>query len=231
MSKLISMIFALLFASHAAASIVITGTRVIYPSNEDEVTVKLSNNGKGPVLIQSWIDDGNADATPDSIKVPFVITPPINRVDAQKGQALRVSFTKETNLPNDRESLFWLNVLEIPPKGATNKSDNKLQIAFRTRIKLFYRPSSLEGNSTNAAENLRWELNDNDLVAINNSPFYVTLLGVHSENAKVGDINSMVPPFGRLNLKVESGRFLNGKEFTYSYVNDWGAAKKVKSKI
>ncbi|MBM0493198.1 fimbria/pilus periplasmic chaperone [Aeromonas jandaei] len=231
MSKFMSIIFALLFANQAAANIVITGTRVIYPSDEGEITVKLSNNGKVPVLIQSWIDDGNINASPDSLRVPFVITPPINRVDAQKGQVLRVSFTKEKELPKDRESLFWLNVLEIPPKGEKHKGDNQLQIAFRTRIKLFFRPSSIEGNSTDAAEKLQWAFDGNDLVAINNSPYYVTLLEVHDGKNKTGDISEMVPPFGRLNLKVNSGRFVKGEEVNYSYVNDWGAVKEFKSKI
>ncbi|MCR3970915.1 fimbria/pilus periplasmic chaperone [Aeromonas veronii] len=231
MSKFISIIFSLIFASQAMANIVITGTRVIYPSNEDEVTVKLNNNGKGPVLIQSWIDDGDVNANPDSIRVPFVITPPINRVDAQKGQALRISFTKETNLPSDRESIYWLNVLEIPPKGAANEGKNKLQVAFRTRIKLFFRPSTLEGNSEDAAEKLKWETNGKDLVVINNSPYYVTLLGVHGSKANLNDIDKMVPPFGRLDLNVKSGKFNKGDAITYSYMNDWGAPKEVKAKI
>ena len=195
------------------------------------MTVKLDNNGKTPVLVQSWIDDGDVNASPDSIRVPFVITPPINRVDAQKGQALRVSFTKEKEVPKDRESLYWLNVLEIPSKSVAHKKDNELQIAFRTRIKLLFRPSSLEGNSTGAAEGLQWNVNNGELVAINNSPFYVTLLEVHTGKSKVGDIDGIVPPFGRLNLTNKSGRFSKGDEISYSYINDWGAPKEFKAKI
>ncbi|MGL6627385.1 fimbrial biogenesis chaperone [Aeromonas jandaei] len=231
MSKYISIIFVLLFASQATANIVINGTRVIYPSNEDEITVQLSNNGKTPVLMQSWIDDGDINANPDAIQVPFVITPPINRVEAQKGQVLRVYFTKEKNLPNDRESLYWMNVLEIPPKSESHKDDNQLQFAFRTRIKMFFRPSSLEGNSSGAAEKLQWSIDGDELVATNNSPYYVTLLEVHDGKNKVEDISDMVPPFGCINLKAKSGRFVKGEEINYSYVNDWGAVKELKARI
>lgn len=44
------------------AGVIISGTRVIYNENEKEVTVKISNEGKVPVLIQNWIDTGNVDA-------------------------------------------------------------------------------------------------------------------------------------------------------------------------
>ncbi|WP_411705940.1 fimbria/pilus periplasmic chaperone [Edaphovirga cremea] len=54
---------------------VIGGTRVIYPEKEREITVKLTNAGKSPVLAQSWIDDGNVDSKPDNISVPFLLIP------------------------------------------------------------------------------------------------------------------------------------------------------------
>ncbi|MGT9169473.1 fimbria/pilus periplasmic chaperone, partial [Escherichia coli] len=40
-----------------------------------------------------------------------------------------------------RESLFYYNVREIPPKSG---KANTLQIALQTRIKLFWRPKALE---------------------------------------------------------------------------------------
>ena len=106
------------FSAQSVAGVVVTGTRVIYPSNAKEVSVRLDNKGKSPVLIQSWIDSGDASATPENIQVPFILTPPINRVEPSKGQTLRLSYTGGPQ-PADRESVFWLNILEIPakPKG------------------------------------------------------------------------------------------------------------------
>lgn len=100
------------------ASVVISGTRVIYSSEAKDVTVKLNNVGKAPVLIQSWIDDGDMTVKPENIRVPFILTPPINRVDPGKGQTLRLSYTGAA-LPMDKESVFWLNVLEIPAKNSS----------------------------------------------------------------------------------------------------------------
>lgn len=221
----------LVFASQSLANIVITGTRAIYPAGDKEISVKVNNKGKGPVLIQSWIDSGNADASPDTISVPFIINPPMNRVDASKGQTLRISYTGGTTLPSDRESVFWLNVLEIPPSNVKEADINKLQVAFRSRIKLFYRPAALKEDSTKAAESMKWEINGGQITAVNNSPYHITLLGIRAENSKTEGSGDMVAPFGRLVIKNKSGNFAHGQKITWQYINDWGAIKKAEATL
>ncbi len=39
----------------------------------------------------------------------------------------------------DRESLFWLNIQEIPPISSADDS-NVLAVALNTQVKLIYRP-------------------------------------------------------------------------------------------
>src|SRR5215475_3561481 len=51
----------------AEASVVIAATRVIYDANESEVTLKLSNEGQSPALVQSWIDAGDVRGAPSNI--------------------------------------------------------------------------------------------------------------------------------------------------------------------
>jgi chaperone protein EcpD len=62
------------------------------------------------------------------------------------------------SLPQDRETLYWFNVLEIPPKSkaANDENLNQLQLAFRTRIKFIFRPDGLKGNPLDAAANVTW---------------------------------------------------------------------------
>lgn len=43
-------------------------------------------------------------------------------------------------LPKDQESVYYLNVREIPPRS---EKANVLQIALQTKIKLFYRPAAI----------------------------------------------------------------------------------------
>jgi len=110
----IAIFIASLTITPVLASVTITGTRVIYPAGEKEITVRLQNKGVLPALVQSWIDSGDANQPLDEIRVPFVLMPPVSRIEAHGSQTLRLMFTGD-NLPADKESVFWLNVLDIPP--------------------------------------------------------------------------------------------------------------------
>jgi len=142
----------------ADASVVISGTRVVYRAPEKEVTVRLTNEGSLPALTQVWLDQGDPRADPATLKVPFLVTPPVMRIDAGKAQTLRLMYTGEA-LPQDRESVFWLNVLEVPPKPkADDAPANLLQLSFRSRIKVFFRPQGLKGAVQDAPAQLQWRL-------------------------------------------------------------------------
>ena len=213
------------FSLHSSASVVISGTRVIFPENEREVTVKLTNEGLSPVLVQSWLDKGDIDTKPDNINVPFILTPPINRINPEKSQTLRVSYSGGT-LPSDRESVFWLNVLEIPQTKAA-AAPNRLQVAFRSRIKFFYRPAGLKSDATESAKTLSWSIKDGRLSAVNRSSFYVSLVSVTVSHAgkKTSIDGEMIAPFGSQDFSVKPAALSAGDAVTYEYVNDWGAVK------
>lgn len=230
-----SVFFCALYTIHGEASVVVNGTRVVYPGGEKEVTVKVSNAGKNPVLIQTWVDDGSVNDKPEKIHVPFILTPPIGRVDPDKSQTLRLSYTASPALPEDRESVYWLNVLEIPPV-TKNMAPNRLQIAFRTRIKLFYRPESLvdKNQAVEAAEHLKWTSTGGKLTAINDSPYFVSLVSVtikHGGKKNVID-GDTIPPKGSREFAVKGNISLQaGTPVSYEYINDWGAVKAVDSHL
>jgi len=183
-----------LFSAHADATVVIGGTRIVYPADEKEVTVKLSNEGTVPGLVQVWLDDGDEKSTPDTAKVPFTVAPPIFRMDGGKGQAVRLMYTGDP-LPADKESLFWVNVLEVPPKAENKEGRNMLQFAFRTRIKLFFRPTKLAGDVDQAPGKLSWKLISPEagkelaLQVSNPTPYHVNFakVGLGINEKTVGD--------------------------------------------
>lgn len=205
-----------LFCSNTLAGVVISNTRVLYPAEAKEVSVKVSNNGDGPVLLQSWIDSGDVKAKPSTIKVPFVLTPPINRVEPGKGQTLRISYMG-SSLPVDRESIFWLNVLEVPAKS-TETDKNRLQIAFRNRIKLFYRPAGLPGQANEAAKALTWNTQDGQVQATNPTPYYVSLVNLSVNGHRLP--RAMVAPRSTMVLDLPGK---SGNHVTGSFINDYGA--------
>ncbi|MET3654726.1 fimbrial biogenesis chaperone [Dyella japonica] len=221
------------FAARSEASVVIGGTRVVYPAQEKEVTVKLSNEGSKPALVQIWLDNGDERSTPDTTKVPFTITPPIFRLDQGKSQAVRVLYMKEP-LPTDKESLFWVNVLEVPPSPAPGDDRNLLQFAFRTRIKLFFRPAGLPGDVATAPGKLAWKLLPNanskslSLQVNNPTPYYVNFahVGIKSGETSMGDQGGgMVAPGGTTTfpLKDVTARPSGDVKVEFSVITDYGA--------
>jgi chaperone protein EcpD len=205
-------VVAALLAGSAGASVTVGGTRVVYPLENREVTVKLSNDRAEASLVQVWMDKGNADAKPGEASAPFVLTPPIFRMDANKSQTLRMMYTGDA-LPQDRESVFWLNVLDVPPKTAKNADVNTLQFAFRTRIKVFARPKGLPGTPDEAPSKVTWKLvpsADNkgyDVKATNPTAYYVSFSKIDVVGAGqtyTNDIGGMVEPRGTAQFPVKN---------------------------
>ena len=219
------------FASHADASVVIAGTRVIFPSSEREVTIQLTNDNKRPALVQAWLDDGDSRALPENIDVPFTLTPAIFRMEAGNGQTLRLVHTGEP-LPADRESLFWLNVLEVPPKAAATEASNRIQLAFRSRIKIMYRPAGLAGNVDDAPMQVDWRVVRVDggyaLEASNPTPFVVNFGNVLLKSAgrkHDAGMGYVLPRSTQLfPIKDLAAAPTAGATVEFGSINDWGRA-------
>lgn len=168
---------ALLATAPAQSQVIVHGTRQIFPGDQREITVRVENVGQRASLIQAWTDDGDKQVSPEEASTPFVLRPPVFRLDPGKSQAMRVMFTG-ADLPQDRESIYWLNVLDIPPTPEADESStgNFLQFSLRTRIKLIYRPKGLK-DVAQAARALTWSLQHDAqgwfLQATNPTPYYV----------------------------------------------------------
>ncbi|MBG9390662.1 fimbria/pilus periplasmic chaperone [Caenimonas aquaedulcis] len=225
-----------LLAVSAHGSVIIVGTRVIYPGGSRDVSVRLLNRGDRPALVQAWLDKGDSKSTPDSISVPFALNPSLTRIDPERGQVLRLTYTGEP-LPQDKESVFWLNVLEVPPKATGEEASHVLQFALRTRIKLFYRPKGLKDKASDAARALQWRLVRSGgtwtAEGRNASPYFVSFAGLSVRpDAKDADAlatapGGMIEPgatqtFELANVKpalAAGGPLL----LRYTFIDDYGA--------
>lgn len=228
------------FAGVSSASVVIGGTRVVYPAQDKEVTIKLTNEGEKPALVQVWLDTGDEKSTPDTAKVPFTVSPPVFRMDAGKGQAVRVVYTQEA-LAKDKETLFWVNVLEVPPKAANSDDRNLLQFAFRTRIKLFFRPAGLVGDAATAPSKLTWTLRKAAdgkgmaLEATNPTAFHVSFasVGVKSLGEESQGAGGMVAPGGTTVFPLPDmhGMPSSPAQASFSVITDYGAVSPMTSPL
>lgn len=221
------------------AGVIISGTRHIYPEKQREISIQITNHDlKAPRLVQVWLDRGQS---PELSDVPFSLSPPVFRVDAGKGQVVRLVYTREP-LPQDRESLFWLNVLEVPPKLIDTDTSldqierNYLRFAFRIRTKVFFRPTQLSGKPDEAIGQLRWSLLGGpqgvQLRVENPSEYHVTLnevaVVVHP-GATASWLKSeagMVAPGESLTLAVQQNPAITmpaDVQVHFKYINDYGA--------
>ncbi|HGW5418404.1 fimbrial biogenesis chaperone [Pseudomonas aeruginosa] len=216
---------------HALANVVIAGTRVIYQADKKEVTLQLSNVGSQPALVQTWVHGKDDARLPDDSEAPFMVMPPITRIGPGRSQTLRITYTGEP-VPEGRESVYWLNVLDIPPRPTDIGAKNYLQVSIRSKIKLFFRPAELQGSPSTAAGQLEWSLSTRAgktvLKVTNPSLYYVSLssveldLGAHLLSAGSG----MVAPGQALELPLDGTvRSEQGKATVrYTWINDHGAA-------
>jgi len=224
--------FALILAAWAKpvqAAIVLDGTRIVISSDARSVTLGMQNTGDVPVLAQNWIDDGRQDALPADIQVPFILSPAIVRVEPSGSAVVRISYTREP-LPADRESLFYLNVMETPPRVAD--AENALMFNIRTRIKIFFRPVALKQGVGNAPAKLDWKLarsaaGKTVLEVANPTPYHVTLVGIEllSKNGRIDAGSGMVAPFDTARFELALAGVSptqQGLSVRYEIVNDYG---------
>ncbi|MCW7763923.1 pilus assembly protein [Photorhabdus luminescens] len=211
----------------AHANIVINTTRVIYPANNKEVSVQLLNAGDQPSLVQSWIDDGDPNSTPETAKVPFLLTPPVVKIDGNNGQQLRIKYIN-SNLPADRESLFYLNVLDIPPVAENIGEKNIMQIAIRTRIKFFYRPDKLSISPKQIQQHIALKREGNQLKLENSSPYFMNVVGLKSADTQPNLLNegTIIKPFSSHSFSTNE-KVKAGDKLTLAIVDDFGAINKL----
>lgn len=210
-----------LLAQQANAAIALDRTRVIYNGSQHSMSLSITNQNKTlPFLAQSWIEDTHGK----KLETPLSALPPLQRVEpGAKGQVKIQATGDLASLPQDRESLFYFNVREIPPKS--NKP-NTLQLALQTRVKMFYRPASIElqrGEDNEAQKKLTLTRQGDGYQLNNPTPYYVTIVDV-SASANVSGIGNfkpvMVTPKSSMALGVNAAAI--GSHPVLTFINDFG---------
>ncbi|SUD46189.1 pili assembly chaperone [Pseudomonas fluorescens] len=214
----------LMFSMSTFAGIQVDATRVIYNGGNQSASLSLTNDSEETYMVQSWLDTGDATQTPKGL--PIVVTPPILKLASNKEAVLRFIYSGQ-GLPQNKESLFWINVQEIPPAP---KLENVLQVAIRTRIKLFYRPAALQIDLNKQAQALKWQRSGDDMVVTNTGPAHITLgvLNFAGNGQKACSLNGeMVKPEDSLRITLPlTCRTAN--ELSFSFINDYGGHTEIK---
>ncbi|HHR6028276.1 TPA: fimbrial biogenesis chaperone [Providencia alcalifaciens] len=215
-----------------ANNIIVNGTRFIYPSDEKEITIQLNNTADRPAMAQAWLDNGDASETPDTIKTPFQLTPPISRIEAKGGQTIRIKLMDKSAIPQDRESLWWLNLLDIPPmvKNKAEENQNVLQLAIRSRFKFFYRPSGL-GSRELAPEQLVVKAAGSRLNIDNPTPYFITITKISVDGSSaLNDKTIFLDPKSQSIVELKKA-LTSGTKIIINNINDYGSDVAVKTTV
>jgi P pilus assembly chaperone PapD len=207
-------------APAARAAIVLQATRVIFDASNKEATMLVRNDGMEEALIQSWMASSD-----DKDDAPFALVPPLARIPPQSSQLLRILY-EGSGLPEDRESVAWLYVQDIPRNPA---SENVLQLAVRHAVKVFYRPRGLKGNVADAPRALIWRrVSGPDGTAIevtNPTSFHVSMVGIRTgdgDRAYTLADGQMIGPQGTHRFPLNAAAVSDDLLVNFTSINDYG---------
>ncbi|QIE98452.1 molecular chaperone [Pantoea stewartii] len=224
MLKSLVLLFLAFSAMFCQASVVLNGTRVIVDGAKKEKTLQFTNTGDQPALIQIQAINLNNHSVP-----PFVALPQIFRIAPEAGQTVKLNVT-ENNLPQDRESLFYMDYTEIPSLKKGLEDKNKLYLIIKNRVKVIVRPYGLNFSMDNLKNALSYHIQGHDIVFRNASPFYANIRSfalVKGNNRVPWHEAVTLAPFSEQRITLKGQSSLQGYTLNAVLINDFGADERI----
>lgn len=172
-------------------------TRVIYNEGMLASSFWIKNEKKYPIIVQSQVFSDDKKT-----KAPFIITPPVLRLESEIQTRLRIVPVSNV-LKKDRESLFWICVKGIPPENISsydtednNKSTHvNINVITNSCIKLLTRPKSVDISVEEANKKLRWGIKEGELLVENPSPLYINIARITVNGKEVAIPDGYIEPY------------------------------------
>lgn len=228
MKKLIkSLLITLLVSQNTFAAVSLDHSRIIFKQNDKSQSITANNTADKKYLVQSLIFT-NIE-TENATSENFTIIPPIVTLKEKSNNALKIIPQSLSNLPNDRESLFYLMVNFIPEtkQNSGNNSSNQVGTTFNLStkivIKMFYRPNGIEGHVNEYIDKLTATQINNKITINNPSPYHFTLVNIKIDGVPYSSERApMVSPFSTFDLKTTK----KASKIEWSIINDYGGETK-----
>ncbi|AYG47453.1 molecular chaperone [Pseudomonas sp. Leaf58] len=206
----------------ARAALIVEGTRLIYSGSAREASISILNKSERGALVQSWVSEEEDN---DKSDIPFAVAQPLVYLEPNGRHLLRV-FYAGWGLPENKESVVWLNIMDIPPKPEHSEQSGNIQFAVRQRLKLFYRPPGLVGSTSDAIPKLVWKRLQHQKIQVNNpSLFHVSLIdlevGAGTSRQKIADYVFLSPGETRM-LEVPVSAFEYLSRISFKEITDGG---------
>ncbi|EBU2765678.1 fimbrial chaperone [Salmonella enterica] len=216
----LAVLMSLTISGQAMAAFVLNSTRYIYEEGKKNITFEVTNQSDKTYGGQVWVDN-----TGTSTDVYLVPAPPVFKIAGKEKQIVRIMKVSDA-LPSDRETLFWLNVQEIPPKPTSADGENTIALAMNTRVKIFYRPKALEKGRENAEKKLQFISKDGVTWLENPTPYYIAVTKVLSGKQAVALSEKVMGNLAKLApfSKISLGKKVSGS-MSIEAINDWGGVQ------
>ena len=194
-------------------------TRLVIHSDDKRVSFPVKNGTTKPLVFHGQV----LDQSKKKFSPYFVVTPEIKHINQGEEQWIQI-VNLGAELPKDRETLFYLQGHFIPSVRPVEKITAGLNFSYEIHMKLFYRPKDLKAEEDaidEHANKLNFFVEDGRLIAKNESPYYMTINTLSSEEKSIDvpDNNCVIEPFGKLYFDLNN---FKPNTITWTLVNDGG---------
>lgn len=209
----------------AQAALSVERSRIIFNEGDKSVGLNVKNNNvQDPYLAQGWMENEKEE----KLSGPLMVLPPVQRLEPDGRTMVRIQQVTETSaLPGDRESVFWLNLREIPPKS---DKPNVLMLAMQTRMKVFWRPKAIKVDPlldvVPGTETLTLTRKGERYEVDNPTPYHFSFVEVRNtlHGKALDDFEPvMVSPKDKAALPLTLSKM--GNNPVLMFINDYGSAR------
>ncbi|ADP11029.1 Chaperone protein FaeE [Erwinia sp. Ejp617] len=203
-----------MIAQSALASLTTDQTRYIFRGDKDSLSITVMNNDKERTFGgQAWVEN----IVEKDTRPTFVATPSFFKVKPNGQQALRIIMASD-HLPKNKESVYWLNLQDIPPA----LEGSGIAIALRTKMKLFYRPKALLEGRKGAEEGISLQHRPNGkTMLVNTTPYIYAIGSLQDAAGNKLDVNNDTAQ-KLLMFMPQDEVAVNGNVVKVSSLNDYG---------
>lgn len=215
----------------AVGGLQLNQTRVIFDAKARNAKATVKNQSDRVYLVKAGVlttPDQNAAIKSTAVPiVPFMVTPPLFRLEPNSQHSVLVVRDGTAELPTDRESVFYLSLLAIPATSKLTEEHNtevsaQVSVVIQTIIKLFYRPEGLSIPVQTAAEKLIFRQVGQVLQVANPTPYFVTLARLTLDgqviDVRQAEAGAMIAPFSTQDYPI-TGQV---QQVSWTAINDYG---------
>ncbi len=170
----------LLTVNSAFAALALDATRYVYEGNKQFISAMANNESDKEYGAQVWLDN----IVEKDTRPTFIATPSFFKIKGKGRQVFRIMKVSD-HMPNDKESIYWLNLQEIPQA----QKGSGISMAIRTQVKVIYRPEAIIKGRPAAEENLTVDYLPGQQWLVNSTPYIFAIGSVMDKNDKAIKFN------------------------------------------